>query len=287
MPSKRAAVAPSAVGKIRRILVSMGDGVDRGQPVIQLETDRLENDLRKRKLAVKRAELRLRQALVKVSEGSENGADVSLEQLALEEARMDERDAFRELEGATLRAPLDGVIVQLNVREGDVLAPSAGVSALIMIADLSTLIVELDGDEYEAADVRAGQPALIYMDALRTGPKRGNVLDTPSARRFSTGPSAAAVFSFKVAFSDEVSDRWVGLSARVEIETARRTDVPLIPLRAVDHRREGDYVLVGRRTSPSPVAVRLGLSDGDVVELLHGPKDGTELVVREDKRPAR
>lgn len=50
MPGSRATVAPTTSGRVRSVLVSLGDRVVRGQELIRLDADRLQGELRKRPL---------------------------------------------------------------------------------------------------------------------------------------------------------------------------------------------------------------------------------------------
>jgi HlyD family secretion protein len=78
-------------------------------------------------------------------------------EVSLEQARLG-------LEHATLRAPFDGVITSVSVRQGEYVAPG---TVGITVADLTVLKVETkDLDEAAAARVRDGQEVAVTVTAL-------------------------------------------------------------------------------------------------------------------------
>jgi HlyD family secretion protein len=69
------------------------------------------------------------------------------------------------LEKLKIRAPIDGTVLQLNIRPGELASPSA-LQPLILIANLSTLRVRAELDERDLAQVKLGQPASVRADAF-------------------------------------------------------------------------------------------------------------------------
>jgi len=87
--------------------------------------------------------------------------------LAAFEAQL--RQARVELEVLTVKAPRDGVILQLNLREGEY-AASSPVTPLMILGDVETLQVRADVDEQNAPQVRAGAAATAFLKGTTTEP---------------------------------------------------------------------------------------------------------------------
>ena len=79
-------------------------------------------------------------------------------------ARADLSLARAALDKMTVRAPIDGTVLQVNIMAGELAAPSA-LTPLMLIANLSTLRVRAELDERDVTEIRA-RPA-------RLGARRG------------------------------------------------------------------------------------------------------------------
>ena len=79
------------------------------------------------------------------------------------------RFAQATLENTYIRAPFTGTVLRKEAEVGEVVAPSVGGGltrgAVVTMADLASLEVEVDVNEAYIARVRHGQPARITLDA--------------------------------------------------------------------------------------------------------------------------
>src|SRR5207248_6059924 len=79
------------------------------------------------------------------------------------------RFAQASLENTLIRAPFSGTVLRKEAEVGEVVAPSVGGGltrgAVVTMADLRTLEVEVDVNEAYIARVHHGQPAKITLDA--------------------------------------------------------------------------------------------------------------------------
>jgi multidrug efflux pump subunit AcrA (membrane-fusion protein) len=84
----------------------------------------------------------------------------------LAQAQAELKSSETELERLTVRAPVDGRVLQLKVHLGEyapVAAPAAGQPPLILLGSVTPLNVRVDIDEYDAWRVHAGAPAVGYL----------------------------------------------------------------------------------------------------------------------------
>jgi len=77
---------------------------------------------------------------------------------AVEQARAQIAEARTEIERAIVRAPVDGNVLQVNVRPGEFVGAANGQS-LVVLGDLEHLQVRVDIDEHEISRFRPGLPA--------------------------------------------------------------------------------------------------------------------------------
>src|SRR6185369_6445001 len=91
-------------------------------------------------------------------------------------------------ENTVIRAPFTGTVLRKDAEVGEVVAPSVGGGltrgAVVTMADLSTLEVEVDVNEAYIARIAGGRPARITLDAYPDTTFRGEVRQVvPTADR--------------------------------------------------------------------------------------------------------
>jgi RND family efflux transporter MFP subunit len=91
-------------------------------------------------------------------------------------------------ENTVIRAPFSGTVLRKDAEVGEVVAPSVGGGltrgAVVTIADLTTLEVEVDVNEAYIGRIRSGRPARITLDAYPDTTFRGVVRQVvPTADR--------------------------------------------------------------------------------------------------------
>ncbi len=220
-----------------------------------LETS--ENELDSRRAAYESAKANLEGSIANVESARAN----------VEVGRADVEQARETLEYTTIRAPIDGVITQVNSREGEVaLGTIQNAGTVIMtIADLSEMLVEAQLTEVDAPKVEEGQRVSVYLN-----PYPGRVF-TGRLRRIGLQSRAsndgANVFDAEVVL-DPTEDRlFSGLTANVDIEVERYEDSIVVPSQAVLDKRFDELPLEVRSsplidTSRPRVQVVFVLEDG-------------------------
>jgi HlyD family secretion protein len=127
------------------------------------------------------------------------------------------------LDNTLIHAPFTGTVLRKDAEVGEVVAPSVGGGltrgAVVTMADLATLEVEVDVNEAYIARIRAGQAARITLDAYPDTSFRGSVrLVVPTADR------QKATVQVKVAILDHDPRILTEMGARVEfLEPVRTT----------------------------------------------------------------
>lgn len=78
------------------------------------------------------------------------------------------------LEKLTIRAPIDGTILQISAKPGETISPAA-TAPLIQLGDTSALRVRAELDERDVEKIKSGQPVLVRPAALRGREATGTV----------------------------------------------------------------------------------------------------------------
>jgi membrane fusion protein, heavy metal efflux system len=167
-------------------------------------------------------------------------------------------------------APIDGVVLVRNTNVGDV----AGDNALIELADLSEVWVELHAIGKNAARLAAGQA--VHVEAATGEAEEETVIDTllPLATR---GQSVVARASLP-----NVDGHWrPGMTVSARVIVAERP-VP-IAVKESGLQRFRDFTVVFAQVGQTYEVrmLELGARDGEHVEVLGGLKPGTRYVAEQ------
>ncbi|MGJ5176832.1 HlyD family secretion protein [Bradyrhizobium oligotrophicum] len=81
-------------------------------------------------------------------------------------ARSELQGARATLDKLTLRAPLDGTVLQVNARPGEIASPQA-TQPLVLLGDTSSLRVRAELDQRDFDKIKPGQQAVVRSDAFR------------------------------------------------------------------------------------------------------------------------
>ena len=204
----------------------------------------------------------------------------SLLTLNIDAAKSTVSQAARRLDDATLTAPWDGFVSQVEVKEGDKVESGA-----LAVELVNTNVVEIDGgvDEIDVLRIELGTSAEVTLDALEGRTLAGGVSFIDAAASSSQGIVSIPV---KVRL-DDPGDLQIpkGVSAVATITIKEVRDVLLVPQRAL----RGTFtaptlqIMVGEETSEVPVVIgesddfmvviESGVSEGDII--VSGPDDGS------------
>lgn len=161
--SPRPEEIPPAEARVREAEAVLADAAVQ-QKLIESVTDRRairEEDLQRRREAT-----RLAQAKVDAAKAGlallKSGAwapDIKIAKAEIATAEAQLKRALTDIERLTMRAPVAGEILQVNVRAGEYAQVGTMAKPLIVMGDTSSLNVRVDVDENEGWKVKAGAPA--------------------------------------------------------------------------------------------------------------------------------
>ncbi len=293
-------------GKVDEIYVEEGDEVSDGEVLAKLDTSALELALTEAEAAIKQAEAEKAQAEADwkqaeydlkelkrqnihgsrrtVAELKLEAAELSLEaaELQIEAASLQlvateqaVAEAQKKLDEATITVLFVGVVADVYVRAGDTVSSTTTILHLI---DLTTMQLNVELDEIDIPDISLGQKAVIELDALPTLNLEGRVT---SIHPVPTVESGVVLYEVEIDFAvPRDSGLRVGMSAEADIIISERSDVLLVPERAIEQDSQGNpivYVMVGEEIEERSVVV--GITDGFQTEIVSGLEEGEVVVV--------
>ncbi len=157
------------------------------------------------------------------------------------------------LQKTTYKAPYDGIITNVPVREGETVVmgiQNSPGSVLMTIANLSVITAEIQVDETDIVSVQMGQPADVSIDAIPKQTFKAIVTEIGdnaivrstgvSTSQQTTASQEAKDFKVVVTLQDPPPNIRPGLSATAKIITATRSNALVIPIQALTLRRRMD-----------------------------------------------
>lgn len=179
------------------------------------------------------------------------------------------------LRRTSIYAPVDGVVSRLNIEKGERVVGTIQMAGteMMRIADMSRMEVQVDVNENDVLRVSTGDRVDVEVDAYLDEIFRGTVTQiansASSASSVALSTDQVTNFVVKVLLDPQSwshlslpssrSPFRPGMSASVEIHTARADSVISVPLQAVTTR---DYKEVRKSTSLQ------GFDDDDLVEVV-------------------
>jgi len=322
-PKVKVNISAHIVGKIEKLYFNEGDTVRRGQKLVELEKplyiaqrDRLRAELGRTRVEVQRSRAALataqaqydraqslsRQGIqaqelfdqARLAYDNARAALASAEQGVLQ-AQAGLRSADEDLSRTTIVSPLDGKVVQLNAREGEVVVTGTmnnPGSVIAVIADLSVILVEAEVGETEVVGIGLSQKAKVKVDAIPDKEYHGHVVEIGSSAAIRQGAGAGIrYFKVKVAIDDPDDRLRPGMTSQVSIVTSSAPNTVAVPIQSVVERVPGaedeeddaerpkkKYAFLAQDGKARQVEVKTGISDATHVAILSGVKEGQEVI---------
>ncbi len=279
-PRGRTAVWPAVTGRVTDILVHRGDRVAEGQPLLRLDSTRAQRDVEARELSLLRA--RVARARSSKAQGTQSSTP-DVHDLEQQIAAIDQAQASRALDDArkalaeyTIRAPRQGVVVQMNVRQGQIVAPGSVDSvSYLAIADEAGTQIDAEGDEFEVAGIATAARASVDIDALDMH-FMATVDTSPALTRVRSAGLSSSMYLVRLSSDQTLPIGAWGMTARVSIVVQAQRNVPALPPDSVILYRKRHYVIDS--VTGVPHIVTIGLCTSDVCEVVSGVKLGDRVL---------
>ena len=243
-PVYKVDVGTQVSGIVERIYVDFNSVVKKGQLLAELDRSNLNEQLTQAKTSVSNAQSNLtlaQQQYDRIKTLYENKAatqetyesavnSLNLAKNQLKTAQSDLSRAQTNLSYATIYSPIDGVIMDKAVEEGQTVASSFSTPTLFTIAnDLTQMQVEAKVDEADIGEVKAGQPVTFTVDAFPDDVFTGTVKEV---RINPTVTSNVVTYTVIINAPNPETKLFPGMTANVSITTKQESGV-CIPMTAL------------------------------------------------------
>ncbi len=220
---------------------------------------------------IKAAEAKLRQAkynLSLVEEGPKKEAIISARANMLA-AEGNYKKALSDVEDFYIKAPVDGYIVDVIIKKGEIASPT---SPIIRMADLNDMAIRAEIEETEINDTKLDQEVLLIFDAYPDQILKGRIYQILEDVNPSTG-----TFITKITLPDSDKPVFIGMSVDVTVIQERVKNGVIVPASFVflDDNKKYVFRQVGSSAiktyvkatifNNNKVFVKEGLSVNDVI----------------------
>jgi HlyD family secretion protein len=240
----------------------------------------------------KAAAVRAAEAALNMSQAqlTNTQAQVKQKKAALLQAQID-------VDRTYIRAPVTGTVVYRAVSGGQTVAAGLQTPILFTIAqDLRQMQVEASIVEADVSRFRVGQPVTFTVDAYQDRRFTGTVKQIRKAPK-----SIQNIVTYVVVIGTENPDEVLlpGMTANLQVVVAKRVGVLKVPNMALRFRPSGQpkeagaeagtisatepeagrVFVLDEKGQPTPVTLRLGITDGRATEVLAGDLKEGQLVI--------
>ena len=208
---------------------------------------------------------------------------------AVEQSEASVNKAKADLDYCTIRSPVNGIVIDRKVEEGETVVSSYNAVPVLTIAeDLNVIWVEATVPEADVGNIKVGQEVTFTADAYRRKFK-GRV---KQVRRAHTTTNNVVTYPIIIEAENPDEMLFPGMTATLSIETARAENALIVSAAAFrfrpkeEDREEGELPrgrklwFVGENGKLSPVVVKEGVSDVTSMQILeHDDLEGKEAVI--------
>ncbi|MBO9664755.1 efflux RND transporter periplasmic adaptor subunit [Dokdonella sp.] len=275
-------IRAEVVAPVAKLLVADGQSVRAGDALLELrapdvdaEVDRLEATVARVAAELARAEVALRLARSNESrvlrlghthlipqdrvetaqrESESAAAGVRAAQASLKEAQLAVRHARAMQQKLHVTAPVDGTVVDVSIREGEVAIPTSAAlpgSLLLKLADTHRLIARVELSEAELGKLKVGDRARVRSTVLGGAPLPGEFV----ALRARAASGEQGRFQGEIAFAaDALPTRLVHTSCIADVDLDGGEPGLIVPLEAIRYPGQN----VGSEALTAPYVLRVG-----------------------------
>jgi HlyD family secretion protein len=193
--------------------------------------------------------------------------------------------AEEELTNATIRAPIDGMVlarpIELGSPVSSILNLGANATLVMVLGDISKVYVRGNVDEADIGMVRLNQPARIKVETFRDKQFDGKVTQISP---MGTDKDNVISFEVKVSIDNSSGELLANMTTNAEIILEEHKQTLVVPEAAIiyDTKRNAsvDVYVRGAKNQRERRPIKIGVSNGTKTQVLSGLGEGQKVVLQ-------
>ncbi|EAI6091216.1 efflux RND transporter periplasmic adaptor subunit [Campylobacter coli] len=311
-------VGAQVSGQIIKLYVDVGSHVKQGDLIAQIDKDKQQNDLDITKAQLESAKANLESKKVALEIASKQyqreqklyaAKASSLENLEIQknnyyslkasvaelnaqviQLEITLKNAKKDLDYTTITAPIDGVVINVAVDEGQTVNANQNTPTIVRIANLDEMEIKMEIAEADVNKIKIGtelefsllnDPHKTYRASIASiDPADTEVSDSSSSYSSSSSSSSNAIYYY-AKFYVQNKDNFlrIGMSIQNEIVIASVKDVIAVPTYAIKNDAKGYYVEILQNQKAVKKYVKFGIKDSINTQILEGVDENEELII--------
>ncbi len=312
-------VGAQVSGQIIKLYVDIGDKVKKGDLIAQIDKDKQENDLNiyKAQLQSAKANLESRQVALDIAdkqyqreqalydkkasslevlENLKNNyytlkANVAELEAQVVQLEITLKNAQKDLGYTTILAPMDGIIINTAVEEGQTVNANQNTPTIVRIANLDEMEVRMEIAEADVNKIKVGSEVefAILSDPDKRYKAKIESIDpadietsdatSNSSNSNSSSTSSAIYYYAKFFVKNENNFLRIGMSTENKIIVASATNTISVPTYAIKNDSGGYFVEILKGQNIVKKYIKLGIKDGINTQVLEGVNENDDLIV--------
>ncbi len=227
-------------------------------------------------LRTAQSDLALAEQELNLKKAGSTPEQITAQEAEVEQAEANVRNYQAQFAKTILFSPINGIVAKQDGNVGEIIAAN---TRLISLISENNFKIEANIPETDIAKVKIGNQAKITLDAY------GNdvIFDATVAAIDPAETVIGGVATYKTTFyfANENSQIKPGMTANIDISTAKKENVLVIPQRAVTTKDGGRYALLDKgngKTEEKEIKLGLRGSDGKF-EVLDGLNEGEKIII--------
>jgi RND family efflux transporter MFP subunit len=216
-----------------------------------------------------------------------NNSTIQNAKLSVEEAKNKLQEAKNNLNKIYLKAPIDGEIMNLNYKVGELVTGSqsgtnnnsaSSGSAFMTIVDPTVIYVKATATETDISGIEIAQQMRVAIDSVSLENVAGEVVSVSDTASIDSSGVVTYEVTGRLAEPNEMIKD--GMTSFITFLKKEKTDVLLVPNKAIFVEDGKQYVNV--KTSdeePEKRTITGGLTNGIQTEVVEGLKEGETVVI--------
>jgi RND family efflux transporter MFP subunit len=265
LKGSKESVETAKVGdKIIKINASVGSYVKKGDVIVEFPNDNpaLQYEQAKAGLEIAKKTFKRMEELLKAGEISQQQYDQVETEYIVAKQNFDQLNQI-----LNVQAPIDGTIVSIPFREGDV--PKMG-DVLFTVAQMNSMITKVNITDKEMQYVKKGMPALVEWNGEDF---KGRVKDIDLAMN----PHTRA-FPVEVEVVNKNNMLKSGMLVDVSLMKFAKDSVIVVPKHLIKTDDNGEFVFIAKNGMSKKVNVETGTITNNDIEIVSGLNVGDELI---------
>ena len=313
-------VGAQVSGQITKLYVKIGDRVKAGDLIAQIDKDKQENEfeITKAQLASAKANLESKKVALEIASSQykreqklysnkatslesletlknnfytlqANVADLNAQVVQLQ---IQLKNAEKDLGYTTITAPMDGIIINVAVDEGQTVNANQSTPTIVKIANLDEMEIRMEIAEADVSKIKIGtavkfsilnDPETKYEAQISSiDPANTTTSDAKSNSTSSTSSSSStsAIYYYAKVFVKNTDNFLrIGMSVENSIVIASAQNALCVPTYAIKNDSKGHYVELLKGDKVVKSYVKIGVRDSINTQILEGVNENDTLII--------